>query len=697
MGTLRQIQTKKTKPTAQQPAASHNNHDIHPAEELQEVFGNRALGRLISSQSLPHQPIDNSSTQRRPLFRGLSHELTANRQGYPVQTKLTVNQPGDKYEQEADKVAAQVVERIHTSKSQPGQFEQTTQPQALMRKAEAQESSRGTSPEFETSLKQERGRGQPLAPSIRQPMEQAFGTDLSSVRVHTASSSNQLNEAIQAKAFTTGRDVFFRQGAYQPGSREGQQLIAHELTHVVQQNGTTSRGNQGVIQRQETTLLSKEAGKKTKDEEKYIKLGKSSYQDVTEKISALAGAEIAAKKIIEAKDEEFKAACDVLMRAGFFGSLTTKTEEGKFSTNSSQDIFAGAEMKGKVSVEVKDVIEGIKLLAEISTQEGLGSTLAETLSLNAGKYNLELKEKLDTFMGFKASAKGDIKLNVLDGLVVSASAEAQAGLFVSSSVGAKVAKGNLGAQVEAESKYHVGALAKANTKAQVGASGISASAEAEAFAGTKISGKASSSITTRSGNKLINISTGASLSVGVGAKAKAEGKLTRDTIKLGTSLGGTLGVGAGAEIEIEIDILAIKGAIKDACSTPNPKALLNKVAETRPHMPEDEAGGMKRELYQAFFGKVYNYAKDKAKNKKAQHYVKRQVVQEIIAKEVQGSDRLAELIWYKESDTVLAEMAYDATTKAANERDRSGLTVAGESSFTFRRGIIILWPYKSEG
>jgi hypothetical protein len=68
-------------------------------------------------------------------------------------------------------------------------------------------------------------------------MGQAMGADFSGVKVHTDSQSDQLNQSIQAKAFTTGQDVFFRQGAYEPSSRGGQELIAHELTHVVQQNG----------------------------------------------------------------------------------------------------------------------------------------------------------------------------------------------------------------------------------------------------------------------------------------------------------------------------------------------------------------------------------------------------------------------------------------------------------------------------
>jgi ppGpp synthetase/RelA/SpoT-type nucleotidyltranferase len=68
-------------------------------------------------------------------------------------------------------------------------------------------------------------------------MEQAFGADFSQVKVHTDSESDKLNKSIQAKAFTTGKDIFFKKGEYQPDSKPGQELLAHELTHVVQQNG----------------------------------------------------------------------------------------------------------------------------------------------------------------------------------------------------------------------------------------------------------------------------------------------------------------------------------------------------------------------------------------------------------------------------------------------------------------------------
>ncbi|MBD2504567.1 DUF4157 domain-containing protein [Anabaena azotica FACHB-119] len=91
--------------------------------------------------------------------------------------------------------------------------------------------------DLETSIQKSRGSGQPLADEIKQPMEQAFGADFNAVRIHTDAKSDKLNKSIQARAFTTGQDVFFRQGEYSPGSNSGKELLAHELTHVIQQNG----------------------------------------------------------------------------------------------------------------------------------------------------------------------------------------------------------------------------------------------------------------------------------------------------------------------------------------------------------------------------------------------------------------------------------------------------------------------------
>jgi serine/threonine protein kinase len=196
-----------------------------------------------------------------PTFRGLSHELAANAaaSGIVLQAKMTVRPAGDRYEQEADRIANQVVSQIQPAASQPSihaALGQGTQPQ---RKVSAQIQGSGVdsgipvTPHLEASIQQAQGQGQPLSENIQRHMEQALGANLSPVRVHTDGKADHLNRSIQAQAFTTGTDIFFRQGDYNPNSLEGQKLIAHELTHVVQQNGQT----QSVLQRTEVDAVEK--------------------------------------------------------------------------------------------------------------------------------------------------------------------------------------------------------------------------------------------------------------------------------------------------------------------------------------------------------------------------------------------------------------------------------------------------------
>ncbi len=90
-----------------------------------------------------------------------------------------------------------------------------------------------------------RSSGQSLDTGLQQQMGSALGQDLSSVRVHTSSEADTLNRQLNAQAFTTGRDIFFRDGAYDPHSTGGQELISHELTHVVQQSTGAVSGSSG--------------------------------------------------------------------------------------------------------------------------------------------------------------------------------------------------------------------------------------------------------------------------------------------------------------------------------------------------------------------------------------------------------------------------------------------------------------------
>jgi len=144
-----------------------------------------------------------------------------------LQTKLAINQPGDIYEQEADRIANQVVAasghhvvnstlpRIQRFAGQPvGQGEVAP---ASVDRALA-------------------GPGSPLELPLRRDMEQRFGYDFSRVRVHFDAAAEQSALDVNAHAYTVGHDIVFGPGQFAPGMHDGRRLLAHELTHVVQQS-----------------------------------------------------------------------------------------------------------------------------------------------------------------------------------------------------------------------------------------------------------------------------------------------------------------------------------------------------------------------------------------------------------------------------------------------------------------------------
>src|SRR5205823_6534886 len=97
--------------------------------------------------------------------------------------------------------------------------------------------------EVNDAIHRTRGNGHALSAGVQRTMESAFGADFSGVRIHTDATADTLSRALEAVAFTTGSDVYFRHGAYDPEGAGGRRLLAHELTHVVQQSGAAPQGD----------------------------------------------------------------------------------------------------------------------------------------------------------------------------------------------------------------------------------------------------------------------------------------------------------------------------------------------------------------------------------------------------------------------------------------------------------------------
>jgi hypothetical protein len=108
--------------------------------------------------------------------------------------------------------------------------------QRVVASAMSEESDGGVKPHVERAIESSRGGGQSLDSGIQAHMGRALDADFSGVRVHTNSDADALNQALGARAFTTEQDIYFREGDYNLGTSKGRELLAHKLTHVVQQN-----------------------------------------------------------------------------------------------------------------------------------------------------------------------------------------------------------------------------------------------------------------------------------------------------------------------------------------------------------------------------------------------------------------------------------------------------------------------------
>ena len=100
--------------------------------------------------------------------------------------------------------------------------------------------------QLSNEIHSQRGSGGQLDSNVANTMSQQMGYDFSDVSVHTDANADRVSRSIGARAFTTGSDIFFKEGEYNPGSSEGQNLLAHELTHVVQQGGNAPSGKLSV-------------------------------------------------------------------------------------------------------------------------------------------------------------------------------------------------------------------------------------------------------------------------------------------------------------------------------------------------------------------------------------------------------------------------------------------------------------------
>jgi hypothetical protein len=197
------------------------------------------MGRINSS---------NNQAQNRKQIVMRSQEMERQNE---ENSKLKISKPDDEHEKEAEEVSKSVTENpglkrkkfskpsldsaVGTMRSVGASEEQ------IMRYIEKRKEGEMGTNDLQEKLQSTKGSGQELEDETRGEMESKMGADLSGVKIHTDNNAHEMAEGINAKAFTHGQDIYFKQGNYNTNSGEGKQLLAHELTHTVQQRGSEEK------------------------------------------------------------------------------------------------------------------------------------------------------------------------------------------------------------------------------------------------------------------------------------------------------------------------------------------------------------------------------------------------------------------------------------------------------------------------
>lgn len=302
-------QTTSPKTTITGKAHFGQSRDTSSILHLQRTIGNQAVLRLLQNKTEDLE--EGSLPSALPRFAHDFSQIPVHANAITnMQPKLRVNAPGDKYEQEADRMADAIMcmpvpdkavnRQIKTmnkegtlqtrplaSKITPlvqrdldgaeeeseidPTWEELDLEKSLTSKLQSMETGSNDESEDEESISKIlqakttddrprlvpnhiatriqaiKGGGQPLASVDRAFFEPRFGADLRSVRIHTGSTAAQIADAIQAKAFTVGNSILFNSGHYSPKTTSGRHLLAHELTHTIQQKAISDGKSSQVL------------------------------------------------------------------------------------------------------------------------------------------------------------------------------------------------------------------------------------------------------------------------------------------------------------------------------------------------------------------------------------------------------------------------------------------------------------------
>jgi hypothetical protein len=205
---------------------SGQRREVNSILHLQHTIGDQALQLMLKTNA--EEPEVGSTGTESPRF---GHDFSQIPLNPPltgaIQTKLAINQAGDEYEREADRISEQVMRMPELQ--QPGREHESLQ----TKRVQASDTGQIIAPPIVHEVIATPGH--PLDPATRAFMESRFVHDFSKVRVHSGGAAEQSAREVNANAYTLGHDIVFGAGQFAPRTQEGRRLITHELAHVIQQ------------------------------------------------------------------------------------------------------------------------------------------------------------------------------------------------------------------------------------------------------------------------------------------------------------------------------------------------------------------------------------------------------------------------------------------------------------------------------
>jgi hypothetical protein len=372
---------QKPKATQQTPAKSTmpgradfwQSSEVSPILQLQRSIGNR-VGLQAHAQEFEDQSPPRTLARFGHDFSRIpirAHAPTT------IQPKLQLNTPGDEREQEANRVAEQVtrVSEPQLQRTRAGggfpesQNEQATHEQLQTKSIEANHTREMVRPRIVHEVL--RSSGRPMDPATRAFFEPRFGHDFGKVRIHADTQASEAASAVNARAFTVGRDMVYGSGQYRPDSLSGRKLIAHELTHIIQQSGG-GRAGRDVVQRKPSAEVTSDKATKTLNIKSNIVFYGSQVTDaiVSETASDIQNVWNAAKGIVTYQGDKYSVVFSIT------GECQTGLTAAEVAANTDvKQNYVRVELKGWKGYEISEyTLGGNSGLLLVENIKGAGST-----------------------------------------------------------------------------------------------------------------------------------------------------------------------------------------------------------------------------------------------------------------------------------------------------------------------------------